>query len=75
MIFVATTTTTTGYYEITGKFWKMIQTGSVVRGWLNIGLTSMLLICAFVILASAFGKWLETLKRLNRSESVSALEP
>jgi hypothetical protein len=46
-----------------------------VRGWLNIGLTSMLLICAFVILASAFGKWLETLKRLNRSESVSALEP
>ena len=32
MVFVATTTSTTGYYEITGKFWKMIQSGAVVRG-------------------------------------------
>ena len=28
MLFVATTTTTTGYYEITGKFWKMIKAGA-----------------------------------------------
>ena len=27
MLFVATTTSTTGYYEITGKFWNMIQAG------------------------------------------------
>ena len=27
MLFVATTTTTAGYYEITGKFWKMISAG------------------------------------------------
>ncbi len=41
MLFVATTTSTTGYYEITGKFWNMIKAGQgeVVRGWLNIGLT------------------------------------
>jgi carbon starvation protein len=50
MLFVATTTATTGYYEITGKFWKMAHSDQVVRGWLNIGLTGMLLVCAAVIL-------------------------
>ena len=61
LIFVATTTATAGYYEITGKFSKMIQSGAVFRGWLNIGLIAMLLVCAAVILASAVGKWLGTL--------------
>ena len=47
MLFVATTTTTTAYYEITGKFWNMThRPATVVRGWLNIGLTAMLLVCA-----------------------------
>ncbi|MGE3820150.1 MAG: carbon starvation protein A [Isosphaeraceae bacterium] len=63
MLFVATTTATAGFYEITGKFWKMTQTGAVVRGWLNIGLTVMLLVCAAVILASSFLKWTETLRK------------
>jgi carbon starvation protein len=58
MLFVATTTSTTGYWEITGKFWKMTQTGAVVRGWLNIGLTAMLLVCVAVILGSAAAKWM-----------------
>jgi carbon starvation protein len=58
MLFVATTTATTGYYEITGKFWNMIRSGYVVTGWLNIGLTSMLMACAVVILGSAVGRWL-----------------
>ena len=62
MLFVATTTAATGYYEITGKFSKMIETGSVVRGWLNIGLTAMLLSCAVVILVSACGRWLGALR-------------
>ncbi|MFO0951733.1 MAG: hypothetical protein U0835_11410 [Isosphaeraceae bacterium] len=63
MLFVATTTATAGYYEITGKFWKMTQTRLAFRGWLNIGLTLMLLACAAVILGSAFGKWLKTLEK------------
>ena len=46
MLFVATTTATSGYYEITGKFLKMIRAGNVLSGWLNIGLTVMLLFCA-----------------------------
>ena len=62
LAFVATTTSTTGYYEITGKFWKMIQSGAVVRGWLNIGLIAMLLACVAVILVAAFGKWLSVLR-------------
>ncbi len=66
MLFVLTTTTTAGYYEITGKFWNMIKTGKpavVLQGWLNIGLTVMLLVCAAVILASGCARWLAMLNR------------
>ena len=62
MLFVATTTATTGYYEITGKFWRMVHSGAVVRGWLNIGLTAMLLVCAAVILGATLVRCLATLK-------------
>jgi carbon starvation protein len=58
MAFVATTTSTTAYYEITGKFWNMIQAGAVVRGWLNIGLTALVLSCVLVIVGSAVARWL-----------------
>jgi carbon starvation protein len=62
MLFVATTTTTTGYYEITGKFKAMIDGGQVLRGWLNIGLTVMLLVCVAVILVSAALRWFAPFK-------------
>jgi len=62
LAFVATTTSTTGYYEITGKFWKMTQSGAALRGWLNIGLIVLLLACVAVILVAAFGKWLSALR-------------
>jgi carbon starvation protein len=58
MLFVATTTSTTAYYEISGKFRNMIKVGEVVKGWLNIGLTVMLLVCVAVILVSAVARWL-----------------
>jgi len=60
LIFVATTTSTTGYYEITGKFWNMVKAGQgeVIRGWLNIGLTLMLLVCVAVILSTAVMRWI-----------------
>jgi carbon starvation protein len=57
MLFVATTTTTTAYYEITGKFWNMVKSGALVRGWLNIGLTGMLILCVAVIVVSAAVRW------------------
>ena len=54
MAFVATTTATTGVMEITGRFYKMTQApATALQGWLNIGLTAMLLACAAVILGSA----------------------
>jgi len=57
MLFVITTTAVGGYYEITQKFWGMIQAGNVVAGWLNIGLTLMLLACVAVIVGSAVLRW------------------
>jgi carbon starvation protein len=63
LAFVATTTTSAGYYEITGKFWKMIQAGSVMKGLLNIGLTFMLLACVAIILGSAVLRCLDSLKK------------
>jgi carbon starvation protein len=63
MLFVLTTTSTAGYYEITGKFYNMVKAGSVARGVLNIGLTVMLLVCAAVILAAASGRWLAMLRK------------
>ena len=58
MAFVATTTTTAGYLEITGKFWRMTQAPeTVMKGWLNIGLTATLLVLVAIILASAAGRW------------------
>jgi carbon starvation protein len=70
MLFVATTTATTGYYEITGKFWKMVQSPAYVRGWLNIGLTAMLLVCAAVILIATLVRCAQSLKKVREPEIV-----
>ena len=61
MLFVLTTTTTAGYSEITGKFWGMIKAGSVVRGYLNIGLTFFVMTCVGIILVIAIKRWLAVL--------------
>jgi carbon starvation protein len=59
MLFVVTTTSTTAYREITGKFWKMTSDPAfAVRGWLNIGLTMMVLACVVVIVVSAAARWI-----------------
>jgi len=78
MLFVATTTATTGYYEITGKFWAMVRKGLethdrvlTLKGGLNIGLTAMLLVCAAVILVSASGRWLDTLRKRSGAAVVA----
>jgi carbon starvation protein len=64
MIFVATTTTTTGYYEISGKFYRMwLDPVTRFQGALNIGLTLMLLTCVALILASGFVRWLALLRK------------
>jgi carbon starvation protein len=72
MIFVATTTTTTGYLEITGKFTAMIKAGKTLQGYLNIGLTLMLLVCVALILASGFVRWLGMLGKKSASVGAGA---
>jgi carbon starvation protein len=62
MLFVATTTSTAAYREITGRFWKMAHGPAVVRGWLNIGLTALVVSCVLVILVSAVFRWLSPTK-------------
>jgi carbon starvation protein len=69
MLFVATTTTTTAYYEITGKFWNMVNGAAPVRGWLNIGLTGMLLACVAVIVVSAVVRWVSPSTRAPALDS------
>ncbi|OJW22655.1 MAG: carbon starvation protein A [Planctomycetales bacterium 71-10] len=58
MAFVVATTATAAYYEISGKFLGMVRAGEVVRGWLNIGLTAMMIGCVGVILATAVARWI-----------------
>ena len=72
MLFVATTTTTTGFFEITGKFMNMIKSGAVVRGWLNIGLTVFLLSCVAIILVSAVVRWTSVLRGASSPMKVEA---
>jgi carbon starvation protein len=64
MIFVATTTTTAAYYEITEKFYGTMikKNGELIRGYLNIGFTVMLLVCVVVIIGSAIAKCAATWK-------------
>ena len=64
MVFVATTTTTAGILEITGKFTRMTQNpATMVKGYLNIGLTATLLLLVAVILASSVSHWLKAIRR------------
>ena len=50
-------------YEITGKFWRMTRNPeTVLKGWLNIGLTAMLLGLVAIILAEATRKWVAAIR-------------
>jgi len=61
MAFVATTTTTAGVLEISGKFARMTRVPeTALKGWLNIGLTVTLLALVAIILASAVTRWLRS---------------
>jgi carbon starvation protein len=64
--FVACTTFSAAYQEITRTYWgKWVQGGEPIKGWLNIGLTLMLLGCVLVLIVSALVRW----NRVLRSRS------
>jgi carbon starvation protein len=57
MVFVASTTLSAAYGEITGTYWKWVREGQAAKGWLNIGLTALLVGCVAVIVANAAVRW------------------
>jgi carbon starvation protein len=63
MLFVATTTTTTGVYEIR-RFLRLVDSGawSTAKGAVNVGLTLFLLTCVVVILSTAAARWIKILR-------------
>jgi carbon starvation protein len=56
--FVACTTLTTAYLEITGTYYGWIRAGDMLKGVLNIGLTLLLVTCVAVIMAGALRGYL-----------------
>jgi len=77
MLFVATTTSTTAYHEITGRFWNIVKglpglPPDPIRGWLNIGLTGMVLACVVVIVVSAVIRWIAVTSGDKRSPEEAA---
>ena len=61
LLFVTTTTTVAGFYEIR-KFYRIAQAGSVLKGYLNLSLTVLLLVAVVIILISALTRWLTVLR-------------
>jgi carbon starvation protein len=71
---VAATTGTTAYLEVTGKYAGWIRSGDpalVFKGYLNSGLTLFLLACVALILTSAIRRWLVAGRRVGSDLDVS----
>lgn len=63
MLFVAVTTLTACWQNITNNFWPSIQAHpeKALQGWWNIGLTVVIMACALVILWESFHRWFQIL--------------
>ena len=76
MLFVAVTTLTAGYLNITDNFWPMTYNpATVVQGYINSLLTVIMMICAVVVLEEAGRRWYRVLVKgeyLIHGEVVSA---
>ena len=76
MLFVAVTTLTAGYLNITDNFWPMTYNrATVVQGYINSILTVIMMICAVVVLEEAGRRWYRVLVKgeyLIHGEVVSA---
>ncbi len=78
MLVVATTTGTAGVREILGTYWNWTRaTDTMLKGWLNIGLTVALLGCVALIVVTAARRWVSAgregvVEPLGVGESVGA---
>ncbi|MEW6510483.1 MAG: carbon starvation protein A [Bacteroidota bacterium] len=62
MLFVATTTLSAGFLNITDNFWPLtFSAATVVQGYMNSALTVVMMICAVVVLVEAGRRWYRVL--------------
>jgi len=72
MLFVGTTTLTGGALSIRDIFLPMAARGDAFKGYLNVGLTAVMMGCVVLILADAVPRWLRHWRE-GRRETLSAL--
>jgi carbon starvation protein len=62
MVFVAVTTLTAGFFNITDNFWPLAQNpATALQGWVNSVLTAVMMVCAIGVLFEAFRRWYRVL--------------
>jgi carbon starvation protein len=62
MLFVATTTLSAGFLNITDNFWPLTEDpATVVQGYVNVLLTAVMMVCAVVVLVEAGRRWYRVL--------------
>ncbi|GIW86833.1 MAG: hypothetical protein KatS3mg108_1157 [Isosphaeraceae bacterium] len=71
--FVASTTLTTAFKEITETYYAgwILRDRDYLKGWLNISLTLLLLGCVLVLFVSAAGRWITVTRQPSRRVSES----
>jgi carbon starvation protein len=58
MVFVAATTLTAGFFNITDNFWPLaMKPATAVQGWVNVVLTAVMMVCAVGVLIEAARRW------------------
>ncbi len=66
MIFVLTTTLTAGLENITNIYYpQALRSGTMIQGIINLSVTSLIMLCAVTIFASAVPKWIRTIRNLE----------
>jgi carbon starvation protein len=76
MVFVAATTLTAGYLNVTDNFWPLTANpATALQGWINSALTVIIMICAVGVLLEAAKRWYRVLVKgeyLRDAQVVSA---
>jgi carbon starvation protein len=63
MCFVASTTLSAAYGEVTGKYLGWVKNEATrLKGLLNIGLTVLLLTCVAILVVTAIGRWITVVR-------------
>ena len=76
MLFVATTTLTAGWLNITDNFLPLTsKPGMAVQGYVNSALTAIMMVCAVVVLFEAAKRWYRVLIKGEYPQGGEPLSP